>query len=194
MSGLVALGIWGKATFGGDAQWAIWLANLQIHIETLKQTQKLGPHSAVPQTETEVRMAAAKGGIRAARKQRSLGSLEIPHSLHDWSPFLALPPTVHLPWIDTQRAVFQAEVRGLPAQVLRNSCSFLHPVLKAHADQAPSVKPMTRKSEESLHMVSNIATHASSRWSQQLSDWLEMTNTCSSHKSSLNACRCQALC
>lgn len=44
-------------------------------METLKQTQKLGPQRAVPQTKTEVGMAAANDGIRASRKPQHLGSL-----------------------------------------------------------------------------------------------------------------------
>lgn len=90
-------------------------------------------------------MASAKSGIRASRKQQHLGplpwegTLEISHSFHGWFPFLALPPTVHLPWIDTQKAVCQDGVPCLPAQVLRNSCIVLHPVLTAHADEAPFV-------------------------------------------------------
>lgn len=68
ISGLVDLGVWGKVTSGGDTQWAVWFVNLEIHTESLKQTQKTGPHRTVPQTKIEVRMTAAKGGIRASRK------------------------------------------------------------------------------------------------------------------------------
>lgn len=75
ISGLVDLGVWGKVTFGRDTQWAVWFVNLEIHTETLKQTQKPGPHRTVPQTKIEVRTTAAKGGIRASRKQQHLSRL-----------------------------------------------------------------------------------------------------------------------
>lgn len=90
-------------------------------------------------------MATAKSGIRASRKQQHLGPLPREGSpgntpfLHGWFPFLALPPTVHLPWADTQKAVCQAGAPCLPAQVLRNSCIVLRLVLTAHADEAPFV-------------------------------------------------------
>lgn len=68
MSGLVGLGIWGNVTSGRDTHWAVWFVNLEIHTKTLKQTQKSGPHRTVPQTETEVGMATAKGGTGASKK------------------------------------------------------------------------------------------------------------------------------
>ena len=62
-------------TSGGEVQGAVWPVGLEIHLETLKQTQKVGPHRAVPHTKPEVRMAAANDGIRASRKQQHLGLL-----------------------------------------------------------------------------------------------------------------------
>lgn len=33
-------------TSGGRVQWAVWLVDLKINTETLRQTQELGPHRA----------------------------------------------------------------------------------------------------------------------------------------------------
>lgn len=51
---------------GGKSQWTVRLVGLESPNETLKKTQKLKPHGAIPSTKTEVGMVAASDAMRTS--------------------------------------------------------------------------------------------------------------------------------
>lgn len=83
-------------TAGRYIQWTVWLVGPESHTETLKKTQKLGPHRPVSSTKAEVGMAATDNGRRVSRKQQYFGPLPWerepgqPHSFPEWSPLFTL--------------------------------------------------------------------------------------------------------